>query len=380
MPSSPTILQVLPRLDSGGVERGTIDISDAIVKEGWRSIVASSGGQLVPKITRNGGTHEELPLHKKNPFSIWRNIARLEALIKKEGITLVHARSRAPAWAAYYAAKRCGIPFVTTFHGAYRQGSRFKNRYNSVMTRGVKVIAVSDYIRQHILEHYGIVGDAIKVIPRGVDFSHFDPDKPSPERFVTLSKEWRIPDEDRKIILCPGRFSRIKGQHVLLEALTMLKDIPFLCVFMGKQEGHEQYVAELEKQIHDRGLVGLVRMAPPTMYMPEAYLLSDVVVVPSLQPEAFGRVAVEAQAMGKIVVATDQGGAKETIVPNETGYVVPPNDMETMAKAIHFGLTLDDDAKQAMREFAMKHVRDNFSLKRMQRDTLNVYKEVMADA
>ena len=380
MPSNPTILQVLPRLDSGGVERGTIDISDAIVKEGWRSVVASSGGQLVPKITRNGGTHVELPLHKKNPFTIWRNISRLEKLIKKENLSLIHARSRAPAWAAYYAAKRCGIPFVTTFHGTYSQGSRFKNHYNSIMTRGEKIIAVSDFIRQHMMAFYGVPREKIQVIHRGVDFTHFDPDKPNPERFVTLNKEWRMPDEVRKTILCPGRFSRIKGQHVLLKSLTLLKDIPFLCVFMGKQEGHEDYVAELEKQIHELGLVGLVRMAPPTMYMPEAYMLSDVVVVPSLQPEAFGRVAVEAQAMGKIVVATDQGGAKETIVPNETGYVVPPDDVEAMAQAIPYGLSLEEEPKAAMREFAMKHVREHFSMKRMQRDTLTLYKEVLENA
>jgi glycosyltransferase involved in cell wall biosynthesis len=380
MPSTPSILQVLPRLDSGGVERGTLDISRAIIAEGWRSVVASGGGHSVPTLLRSGAQHETLPLHSKNPFTIWRNIARLEALIKREGISLIHARSRAPAWAAYYAAKRCNIPFVTTFHGAYSRGSKYKNLYNSVMARGDQVIAVSEFIREHILAHYATPSADITVIPRGVDFSLFDPEKPNPERFVHLNREWRIPEDPRKIILCPGRFSRIKGQHVLLHALPLLKDIPFLCVFMGKQEGHESYVNELEKDIDALGLMGLVRMAPPTAYMPEAYLLADVVVVPSLQPEAFGRIAVEAQAMGKMVVATDQGGAKETIIANETGYVVPPNDPKAIAKAVHFALTLEDETKDAVRAYAMQHVRESFSLKRMQRDTLNLYKRVLSDA
>lgn len=375
----PTILQVLPRLDSGGVERGTIDITDAIAKEGWKALVASSGGQLLAHINHAGGEHITLPLHSKNPFVIRANAAALVKLIKARNISLIHARSRAPAWSAYLAAKRTGIPLVTTFHGMYGLQGWWKKRYNSVMVKGKRVIAVSDFIRQHILANYDVPESHITTIPRGVDFKVFNPEKPIPERFVQLSREWRIPEDPRKIIFCPGRISRIKGQHVLLQALTMLKDIPFLCVFAGKIDGHEDYFAELEASIESLNLQGLVRIVPATNFMAEAYLLSDVVVVPSLKPESFGRVAIEAQAMGKLVVATDHGGARETILPNETGYLVPPNNAEALAQVIHYGLSRDAETATAMGEFAMKHVRDNFSVMRMKQATINVYKDVLAD-
>jgi len=380
MSSSPTILQVLPRLDSGGVERGTIDIAEAIAKEGWKPLVASSGGQLLPHISHAGGEHITLPMQSKNPLVIRSNISALYDLITSRNVSLVHARSRAPAWSAYYAAKKAGVPFVTTFHGVYSQHGWFKKRYNSVMVKGQRVIAVSQFVKDHILANYEIEAERIALIHRGVDFKVFDPAKSIAERFVTLSREWRIPEEPRKIIFCPGRISRIKGQHVLLEALTMLKDIPFLCVMAGKSEGHEEYLGELEDGIKKLNLEGLVRMVPSTQYMNEAYQLADVVVVPSLKPESFGRIAIEAQALGKLVVATDQGGARETIIPNETGYLVPAGDPQTMAQAIHYGLMRDEETVSAMRDFAMKHVRDHFSVTRMKQATINLYKDVLANA
>jgi glycosyltransferase involved in cell wall biosynthesis len=380
MSATTTILQVLPRLDSGGVERGTIDIAEAIAKQGWKSLVASAGGQLLPHIHHVGGEHITLPLHSKNPLVIRKNIASLYDLITSRNVSLIHARSRAPAWAAYYAAKKAGIPFVTTFHGIYSQHSWFKKHYNSVMVKGRRVIAVSEFVRQHILANYDIAPEHITLIHRGVDFKTFDPEKPIADRFIKLNREWRIPEEPRKIIFCPGRISRIKGQHVLLHALAQLKDIPFLCVFAGKEDGHEDYRAELDALIIQLGLEGLVRIVPATQYMNEAYLLADVVVVPSLQPESFGRIAIEAQAMGKLVVATDHGGARETIIPNETGYLVPPEDAGAMAQAIHYGLTRDGDTMQAMRDYAMQHVRDHFSVTRMKQATLNVYHDVLNHA
>lgn len=373
-----TILQVLPRMQSGGVERGTIEITDAITKDGMRAIVASAGGQLIPHITHAGGTHITLPLDSKKPWVIWKNAMALHGIIKAQKVDIIHARSRAPAWSAYFAAKWAGIPLVTTFHGIYGLQGPLKKRYNSVMVRGKRVIAVSEFVKHHILKNYAVDSDKITLIPRGVDFRTFAPDKVIPERLIQLTKQWRIPDEPRKIIFCPGRLSRIKGQHYLLEALTALKDIPFLCILCGSDQGHESYREELETIIRASNLEGSVRITEATNFMTEAYTLADIVVVPSLKPESFGRVAVEAQAMGKLVVATDHGGARETIIANETGYLVPTDKPEILTEAIRFGLTREQEVIHAMGEFAIAHVREKFSVGRMKNATITLYHDMLS--
>lgn len=379
METKPVILQVLPRLESGGVERGTIEIAEAITRAGMRALVASEGGALVPRIARVGGTHIELPLASKNPFVIYLNALRLLKLIKAHGVNLIHARSRAPAWSAYYAAKWAGIPFLTTFHGIYGHQSDLKKRYNEVMLRGERVIAVSKFVEEHVMAEYGAPIEMIRHIPRGVDFTQFDEQHVAADRIASLIKTWRLSDdEDPPIIFCPGRISRIKGQHLLIDALGLMKNEHFLCIIAGTDAGHESYREELEEQIRARDLIGKVRICGSTNHMTEAYTLSHLVVVPSIKPESFGRVAIEAQAMGKLVVATDQGGAKETIIPNETGYLVPPGDPEAMAGAIRFALELDPEIKYAMGEFAKQHVRANFSSAQMQEKTIAVYRELLA--
>lgn len=378
MDDTPTILQVLPRLESGGVERGTIEITAAIRKAGWKAFVASAGGQMVPHVTRAGGEHITLPLDSKNPFIIRANAWRLLRLIKSRNISLIHARSRAPAWAAYYAAKWAGIPFVTTFHGAYGLENRMKKRYNSVMVKGARVIAVSEFIREHILANYEIDATKLRTIHRGVDFNIFDDSKVIPGRLQELTKTWLLNDNFAPVVLCPGRISRIKGQHVLIEALTKIPaEISYQCIIAGTDNGHEDYREELEELIRQRGLLGKVRIASQTNYMGEAYTLASVVVVPSIQAESFGRVAIEAQAMGRIVVATDLGGARETIIPNETGYLVPADNPEMMAEAIRFALERDPRVVEAMGAFAKRHVRTHFSSDKMKADTLSVYRELL---
>lgn len=376
MRAAPTILQVLPSLESGGVERGTIEIAGAIAAAGMKPLVASSGGQLVPHITHAGGEHIDLPLQSKNPFTMRKNIAALVEVIRRHDVRIIHARSRAPAWSAYFAAKETGIHFMTTFHGIYGTENPFKKYYSGIMARGERVIAISNFVREHILKTYKIDPERIRTIPRGVDFSIFDDARIKPERLVALTNEWRLADDPMPVIFCPGRISRIKGQHILIRALAGIRDLPFLCIIAGKDD-HEAYRAELEALIVSSGLAGKVRLCNSTNAMNEAYTLAHLVVVPSIQAEAFGRVAIEAQAMGKTVIATDHGGARETVIADETGYLVPPNNTRLLGDAIAHALARDPATVAAMGERAKKHVRERFSSERMKDATIAVYRELL---
>lgn len=371
-----TILQVLPSLRSGGVERGTIEVAGAISKNGWRALVASAGGAMVPQVSYVGGTHYTLPLDSKNPLTMWGNVSKLEKLIKEQGVDIVHARSRAPAWSAYFAAKNAGIPFMTTFHGVYGTDGLFKKKYNSVMLKGESVIAISEFISNHIKSEYGVGEDKIRIIHRGVDLTVFDPAKISPQRMADLVRDWRLPD-DKPFIFIPGRFTRWKGQDVVIKALSQLDTRNFYCVMAGDSLGHPEYVKELEKLVVDLGLQGSVLLAPSTGSMPEAYTLSHVVICPSIEPEAFGRVPVEAQAMGKPVITTAHGGAMETVVNGETGVLVKPGDVEAMAKAIKDALALSEDQKAFISKSAIEHARHNFTTEKMCKSTLSVYSELL---
>lgn len=378
MSEPPVILQVLPRLESGGVERGTVEITDALSRAGMKALVASGGGALIPHIKHAGGEHIVLPLDSKNPFIIRSNAWRLYRIIKSRGVNIIHARSRAPAWAAWYAAKWSGITYMTTFHGIYGTQGSLKKHYNSVMVKGERVIAVSQFVREHILANYDIDHERIRMIPRGVDFNLFDEATVVPGRLQELTRSWGLYDNFSPVVFCPGRISRIKGQHVLIEALARLHDVPFMCIIAGTDQGHEDYREELYDLIRNLGLEGKARIAGSTGFMAEAYALSSLVVVPSTQPESFGRVAIEAQAMGRLVIATDHGGARETIIPNETGYLVPPDDAAMLAEAIRFALARTAPVVEAMGMFAMRHVRENFSSERMKSATIDVYRELLA--
>jgi glycosyltransferase involved in cell wall biosynthesis len=375
--SRPVILQVLPRLQSGGVERGTVEITEAIRDAAMKPLVASSGGQMIPHITHAGGEHVTLPLDRKNPFIIRKNAWKLYKLIKTRDVKLVHARSRAPAWAAYYAAKWADVPFITTFHGVYSGESAMKRHYNSVMVRGERVIAVSKYVQEHIIRHYHVDPVKVRLIPRGVDLNMFDEKRVVPGRIAELVQQWRLPDDATPILFCPGRITRIKGLDILIEALARLKDLPFLCIIAGSDDGHEEYRDKLQSLIMARGLGGKVRMVNATQAMAEAYKLSSLVIVPSIKPESFGRVAIEAQAMGVCVIGTDHGGVRETILPNETGYLVPPGDDASLAEAIRFALARDEKTVAAMKEFAIQHMQRHFSVALMKKKTIDVYKELL---
>jgi glycosyltransferase involved in cell wall biosynthesis len=374
----PVVLQVVPSLVTGGVERGTVDVAGALVEAGWTALVASSGGPMVRELDRLGVKHIPLPLHSKNPLTIRANIGRLEAVIRNCGVDIVHARSRAPAWSAFYAAKRTGARFVTTFHATYNIGwMGLKAAYNAVMTRGERVIAISHFIADHMQATYLTEPSKIRVVHRGIDFSRFDPARVSQERIIQLAQRWRLPD-GYPVILLPGRLTRWKGQAVLIQALAALARRDVRCLLVGSDQGREAYTDELKTLISRRGLTDVVHIVGDCSDMPAAYMLTDVVVSASTDPEAFGRVIVEGQALGRPVIATDNGAGRENVVDGQTGLLVPPGDPEALAAAIDRILAMTTDERERLAEQAMAFVRGNFSRERMCARTLAVYAEVLA--
>lgn len=375
----PVVLQVLPRLVTGGVERGTADIARALVEAGWTSLVASAGGPMIHELDRAGVRHFTLPLASKNPVVMALNITRLANLIREHGVDIVHARSRAPAWSAVAAARRTGVHLVTSFHGTYSAPSAVKRCYNRVMTRGQRVIAISNFIAEHIVNTYGVDAARIRVVHRGVDLDLFDPDKVSNERMIQLASQWRLPD-DKRIVLMPGRLTRWKGQGVLVEALAKLGRHDIHCLIVGSDEAHPAFRRDLEAQIVGAGLGDVVQLVGHCQDMPAVYMLSDVVVSPSIRPEAFGRIITEAQAMGRPVVVANHGGASETVIAGETAWLVPPGDADALALALDRVLALEPAARHRLARQAMAHIREHFTKQKMCRETLAVYAEVLRSA
>lgn len=374
MPSSPaetllegkTILQVLPALEAGGVERGTLEIAAALREAGARALVVSSGGRMTAGL---GGDHVTLPVQTKNPFGLWRNAASLKELIRREGVDLVHARSRAPAWSARSAARRTGVPFVTTFHGAYGARSAAKRAWNRIMVRGDLVIAVSDFIAAHIHEVYRCPSERLRVVHRGIDPTIFDPDAVPAREKAAQRAAWGVP-EDARVVLLPGRLTRLKGHAVLIDAMRLLADLKLVIVFVGSDRDRDAYRRELEAKA--RRLP--VRFAGHADDVAAAYAASDVVVSASVQPESFGRVLAEAGAMGLPVVASDHGGAREIVRHGETGWLVPPGDPAALAEGIRNALAA---AGPALADRARGHVLGRFTRAAMCAKTLAVYGELL---
>ncbi|HEB78942.1 MAG TPA: glycosyltransferase [Rhodospirillales bacterium] len=373
-----TVLQVLPALGKGGgVERGVVEIADAITAAGGRALVASSGGEMVMDIKRARAKHFTLPAGSKNPLVMQANIGRLAKLIEAEGVDIVHARSRAPAWSAYFAAKRAGVHFVTTFHGTYAHGNWFKRRYNAIMTRGERVIAISDFIAGHMGRVYGTPASKIRTIHRGVDVKYFNPRAVGAERISALSGQWRLGD-GAPVVMLPGRLTRWKGQTVFIQAVAKLKRRDIRCLLVGSDQGRGAYRQELGDLLTKYDLNEIVRIVDHCNDMPAAYMLTDVVVSASTDPEAFGRVAPEAQALGRPVIATDHGGARETIIEGATGWLTPPGDVDALAQAIARVLALTETERRRLAEQAIANVRKNFSKETMCARTLDVYNEVLS--
>jgi glycosyltransferase involved in cell wall biosynthesis len=376
---APSVLQVIPSLVSGGVERGTIDLAGALVAAGWTAYVASAGGPMEALLARVGAHHLRLPLTAKNPLVIARNAAALMRLIRRHRVDIVHARSRAPAWSAWAAARRTGRHFVTTFHNAYdTRELPLKWHYNSVMAKGERVIAISHFVGEYAAAMYGVGGDRLRVISRGVDLALFDPARVRGDRVAALAEAWRVPEEAR-VVMLPGRLTRWKGGLDLIEAVARLRRRD-ICVLLVGAEQRPGFRRELEAAIERSGLVGLFRIVEDCRDMPAAYALSDVVVSASTDPEGFGRVIVEAQAMGRPVVATDHGGARETVEPDATGWLVPPGDPAALTEAIGAALALDPAARAAYAKRARGHVAASYTRELMCARTIEVYEELLFPA
>lgn len=377
LPPGTVVLQVVPRLESGGVERGTVEMVQAIAAAGGVALVASEGGSMLRAIMRAGGRHHGLPLASKNPVRIWRNAAGLARLIREARVDIVHARSRAPAWSALLAARRTRTHFVTTYHAPYDEGRPGKRAYNSVMARGERVIAISAFIARLITERHGTDPSRIRTIPRGVDPAVFDPEAVSPARVAKLAEAWRLPDGGRTVML-PARLSRWKGQDVLIEAMARLSDQQVSCVLVGPLEGRQAYARRLERRARRLGVADRLRFAGACTDMPAALMLADVVVNASTEPEGFGRTVIEAQAMRRPVVASDHGGAAETVADGVTGWRVAPGDPDALAAAIERALSLSESERAWLGDQARQAVLAHYTSAAMQAATLDVYAELLS--
>jgi len=376
------VLQVIPRLDEGGAERGTLEITAALVRSGARALVATAGGRLLPSIEHAGGRIVRLPVDTKNPLAIIANGLRLARIVKREGVSIIHARSRAPAWSALMAARLSGIPFVTTYHGVYRARGAFKRWYNGIMARGDRVIANSAHTAEEIRNAYPAAVPRMVVIPRGVELSAFDPEALAPARIAQLKRSWRVPD-DARLVLLAARLSRWKGQDLFIEAAALLATKPefsdVVFVLAGEAES-TRLLTELMMLAERTGLGRRIIFVGHCTDMPAAYAASSVVVSASREPEAFGRVMIEAQAMGAIVVATDHGGARETVRTGArpTGFRVQPGDAAALAAGISAALDQPPERRKAMGAQAREHARAHFSTARMCADTLALYRKLAA--
>ena len=372
---APVVLQVLPSLGSGGAERGTVELAGALVEAGWTSYVASGGGPLEREITRAGGKHLTLPLASKNPLVMRRNTVEMVRLIRQLGVDIVHARSRAPAWSACAAAHATGRRFVTTFHNAYGARTALKRRYNSVMARGDRVIAISDFVADHAANVYGVGRDRLRTILRGVDLDIFDPNRVGAQRIINLACQWRLPD-GMPVVMLPGRLTRWKGGLDFIAAVAKLGRRDICCVLAGSEQ-RPGFRRELETAIRDNELAGVFRIVEECRDMPAAYMLADVVVSASREPEGFGRIIVEAQAMGRPVIATDHGGARETIVPGVTGWLVPPREPAALAAAIGEALSITVEERQQLANRSIAHIAARYTRQAMCAGTIRVYEELL---
>lgn len=383
----PTILQVIPQLDAGGAELSVVEIAGAVARAGGRALVLAEPGRLAADVNAAGGQVMPFPAATKNPLRLLANARRMARIAAREGVDLIHARSRAPAWSALIAARRIGVPFVTTFHGAYNESNRLKRLYNSVMARGDVVIANSRFTAGLIAARYATPPERIAVIHRGVDTAAFDPAAIAPARVAALRRSWGVAPE-RRVILHAARLTRWKGQGVLIDAAARLQARGRLqdavVILAGDAQGRESYVEALQGQIARLDLQEHVRLVGHVADIAAACLAAHVTVVASTEPEAFGRTAIEAAAVACPVIATDLGAPPETVLAaptvteeEATGWLVPPGDAEALAERLAWALALSPSARAGIGDRARRRAVANFSARAMQQSTLAVYDRLL---
>ena len=363
----------------GGVERGTVEIASALQAAGIPNAVVSQGGPMTASLESLGVPHFTLPVKSKNPFVVRANARRIADLARREGVTLMHVRSRAPAWSVKRASEISGIPWIATYHGVYGIEPKFlKIPYNRVMLMGLRTICVSEYVRRHVMEVYRPDPAKLVVIHRGADTDVFRPDAVPPESAAALKAELGFPP-DIPVITLPGRLTRWKGQVETLHALAAMKHRRVGCLFVGSDQGRTEYSKELREIASTLPAETVVKFLDHSDEMPRIYAMSDIVVsASSSQPEAFGRIIPEAQAMGVITVGTAHGGACETIADGKTGFLVPPGDSAALAGKFDEILDLPAAERDAMKKAAVESVRENFSTARMCAATIALYQSLVA--
>ncbi|MDC0908437.1 glycosyltransferase family 4 protein [Candidatus Pelagibacter sp.] len=383
MSSKLKVLQVIPKLGYGGAETGCYDIAHYLPENNCESFIATSGGELLKFIDKKKVKIIKLPLHSKNPFLIIINSIALIVVILLNNISIVHARSRAPAWSCWLATKITGRKFVTTFHGTYNFESVIKKFYNSVMVRSDLIIAGSNFIFSHIKENYTkYINNKKKllVIFRGINVDYFDSTTKIYSDEKKLLTKWEI-EKDKKILLLPGRLTSWKGQEIFIEAINLvnieLGYEAFYAVILGSDQGRDLYKKKLISLVEKFRMIKQVRFIDHCKDMALAYKISDIVVSASIEPEAFGRVAVEAQSMEKPIIASNTGGSNETIIDEKTGFLFESGNAKSLSQKILKVITMDDTLLKAIGIQGRKNVIQKFNVEKMCFSTYSEYKRII---
>lgn len=372
------ILQVIPDLAAGGAERTTIEIASALKAAGAGALVVSAGGRLETELAAEGGELVRMKaIGTKNLVTACLNAHRLADIVRARKVDLIHARSRAPAWSALWAARMTRRPFVTTYHGAYNARSPLKRFYNSIMAQGDVVIANSEFTANHIRREHPFAADRIVCIPRGVDTQRFSSSEIAEDRRNALRRDWRLDiAKEETLILLPGRLTAWKGQREAILAgarLAAASQRRWRMILVGDAQGRTAYERELQELIACHDLSDRISLGGHCSDMPAALSLADIVLAPSKEPEAFGRVAAEAGSMRRPVIGSDLGGQREVIVNGVTGILTPPGDVEAMAKALQTLVEADRSVLEAMGKAARARICEKFTTASLQRETLRVY-------
>ena len=377
------VLQVIPKLGYGGAETGCFDIAHYLSENNCESFIVTSGGELLKFVDKKKVKIFKLPVQSKNPLLIFINSIILIGIILLNNISIVHARSRAPAWSCLIASKITGRKFVTTFHGTYNFKTNLKKFYNSVMVRSDLIIAGSNFIFSHIKENYSMYLNYKKkflVIFRGINVDYFDSSTTLENDEKKLLKQWDI-DKDKKIILLPGRLTSWKGQEVFIEAVNLINIElgyeSFYTVILGSDQGRELYKKKLIRLSEQYRMSKQIRFIDHCKNMALAYKVSDIIVSASNEPEAFGRVSVEAQSMGKPIVASNIGGSNETVIDEKTGFLFESNNAKSLSKQILRVLNMDETSLKMMGIEARKNVTQRFNVEKMCFSTYSEYKRIL---
>ena len=370
------LLQVLPHLNSGGLVSGAIEIANFVKAKGGKSILVSSGGFRENEVLKNNCISIHLPLDTKNPLTIYKNKKRLINIIEKYRVNIVHARSRAPAWSAYLATKKLNVSFITTFHGTYGLENFLKRKYNEIMLKGKYVIAISKFIKEHIRSEYKKTKN-VYVVPRGINESFFSPENVTTARIIATAKKIKT-DEFKKTILMPGRLTSWKGHEIAIRSISLLNDNNIKLIVLGDSQNRIRYKKKLKKLVAKLGLNNNVLFLEQTRDLPAFMMLADLVISCSTKPEAFGRTILEAQAMGRPVLAFNHGGSVELIKENKNGILSKPLDIKEFADNIRKCLSMTLNERQKLSSESVRNVRKKYLTTLMCEKTLNLYKDLLS--